>query len=524
MEINVLQSVFMLLGGLGLFIFGIEMNAEGLQKIAGTQMKKLMAKATQNRLTGAFVGATTTAILQSSTFTTLMIAGLVNANVLNLTQAASLIIGANVGTTITAQIIAFKISSFALPMITLGVALKFFTKTEKKILMGDILTGIGLLFFGLNLMQEAFLPLADSPQFHIFLANISGGFWIALMTGFILTVLTQSSSASIGVIMALAGTGMLEFETSISMVLGANVGTTLTTFIASLRMNYIARRAAILHIIFNAGGVAIMILLFKPFFFLVSKTISDPTDVLRGIANAHTLFNIISMCIFLSILPWLVKAVTIIVPKRKTTLSGTPAFLQGYLKAPDIALMHVKLACIDMLKLTRSTLGFLSEYTDGEEKYEGKILDNEYKINTYRNKTSNYLAKIAGRSLTESQAQTVPVFLHIANDIETIGDQIKDMAFEIKHMHEKNVKFSRHDVHQILALCHDADSHLEKLIGLLDKPSRNHVIALEEELINFRRDKLDTLKPKSPHFRFIVRAFHNITRKAVNVLVMTREV
>jgi phosphate:Na+ symporter len=514
----------MLLGGLGLFIFGIEMNAEGLQKIAGSQMKKLMAKATRNRFTGALVGALTTAILQSSSFTTLMIAGLVNANVLNITQAASLIIGANVGTTITAQIIAFKISSFALPMIALGVFLKFFTKSERKIFIGDIITGIGMLFLGLNLMQEAFLPLSSSLQFQTFLSNISDNFWMSILSGFLLAALTQSSSASIGVIMALASTGMLEFESSIAMVLGANVGTTLTTIIASMKMNYIAKRAAMLHILFNIGGVLMVIPFFKLFFFLVSKTISDPTNILRGIANAHTLFNIITMCIFLVLLPWLVRTVSFIVPKKKTSSFGTPAFLQGYLKAPDIALMHVKIACVDMLKLTQTTLEFLSRYITGEEKYEGKILDNEYKINTYRNKTSNYLAKIAGRNLTQSQAQSVPVLLHIVNDIETIGDQLKEMALEIKHMREKKLRFSRQDILQIIGLCRDTNTHLNKLISLLGKSSRNHVIALEEELINFRRDKLDQLKPKSSHFRFILRSFHNITRKAVNLLVMTREV
>jgi phosphate:Na+ symporter len=257
--------LFGLMGGLGLFLFGMKIMSEGLQKVAGNRMRKILAALTNNRYVAAFVGLAVTAIIQSSSATTVMVVGFVNAGLMSLVQAIGVVLGANVGTTVTAQLIAFKITKFALPAIGIGVGMKLFSKRKNWVYIGEIILGFGILFYGLSVMKHAFDPVKTSEEFRHIFTLVGDNHLLAVAVGAILTVIVQSSSATIGITLALATSGLLTFEGSMALILGENIGTTITANLAAIGTNVAARRTAMSHFLFNVIGVAYMLILF-PYF------------------------------------------------------------------------------------------------------------------------------------------------------------------------------------------------------------------------------------------------------------------
>lgn len=315
--------IFGLMGGLGMFLFGMKVMSEGLQKVAGNRMRKILAALTNNRYMAAFVGLAVTAIIQSSSATTVMVVGFVNAGLMSLIQSIGVVLGANVGTTVTAQLIAFKITKFALPAIGIGVGMKLFCKRKDWIYIGEIILGFGVLFYGLSVMKTAFDPVKTSDEFRHIFTLVGDNHLLAVVAGALLTVVVQSSSATIGITLALATSGLISFEGSMALILGENIGTTITANIAAIGTNNAARRTAFSHFLFNFLGVTYM-LIFFPYFiqfiswltpgnadFIVTTqqqaaslgvTIGDKPYIARHIANTHTLFNILNIVIFLPII------------------------------------------------------------------------------------------------------------------------------------------------------------------------------------------------------------------------------
>jgi phosphate:Na+ symporter len=327
--------IFQSLGGLGLFLFGMKIMSEGLQKVTGKKMRKILAMVSNNRFVGCGVGTIVTSVIQSSSATTVMLVSFVDAGLMTLTQAIGVILGANIGTTVTAQLIAFKITNYALPAIAAGVLLKFFIGRRKWIYVGDVLLGFGLVFFGLATMKAGFAPLKDSPAFISFFTGFNadnlGGILLCVLAGTVLTTILQSSSATVGITMALAMEGLLGFEASVALILGENIGTTITAQLASMGTNVNARRTANAHTLFNVIGVLLIILFFPLFLQLVEWLTSSllgigPPDLVVGgekpniaryIANSHTMFNLVSAIFFLLILPYLVKVAIWLTPGKK---------------------------------------------------------------------------------------------------------------------------------------------------------------------------------------------------------------
>ncbi|MCK4502208.1 MAG: Na/Pi cotransporter family protein, partial [Desulfuromonadales bacterium] len=272
------QLLFGLLGGLGMFLFGMKIMSEGLQKIAGDKMRKILAVLTNNRVIGALVGIAVTAIIQSSSATTVMVVGFVNAGLLTLVQSIGVVLGANVGTTITAQLIAFKITKFALPAIGLGAGLALFSKNKKYVYIGEIVLGFGLLFFGLATMKHAFNPLKSSEEFRQIFLLVGDYKLLGVLIGALLTVVVQSSSATIGITLALASSGLVSFEASVALILGENIGTTITANLAAIGTNLAARRTAFSHFLFNTIGVLYMLILMPIFMKFISSITPGDAD------------------------------------------------------------------------------------------------------------------------------------------------------------------------------------------------------------------------------------------------------
>lgn len=532
---GVTETVFLLLGGLGIFVYGIHLTSDGLQKLAGSKMKWFLTKLTQNRVVGAIVGAFTTAVLQSSSFMSVMVVGLVSAHLLNLTQAASLIVGMNVGTTITAQIIAFEVSAFALPMVAIGVYLNLFSKKEGWHFAGQVLTGISMLFLGLMFMKDAFVPLRDNPVFLEFFVTYGGNVFLAVMFGVVATFVIQSSAAIIGITIALASSGLLALPAAIAIVLGSNIGTTLTAQLAALHMNRTAKRAAMIHTLFNVLGVIWVMLVFNKFVDIADwATPNDPSFVAedgslpyiaRHIANAHTIFNILNVVVFLFILPYAVKFVEWILPPRSMNRpKGMVPLHKGYLKNPEIALMQSKLASQAMFNLVKSNFDQCKTYL-GDPAVEAVIFKNEKTINRYRIDISQYLSKLLAMSeMTEAQAQKIPVFLHLVNDIEAMGDCIKQIVEEVRTLYEHKKKLTRGEKTSLDQMFDELRKHLILLGKMLEQPIRDKVIEVEEDLIAFRRTKLDRTRTRNHYMTNIVGCLHDFVRKMSNLLVMTREV
>ena len=278
------------LGGLGMFLFGMKLMSEGLQKVAGDRLRSFLEMVSANRLIGALVGMGVTAVVQSSSLTTVTVVGFVNAGLMNLSQAVGLILGANVGTTITAQIIAFKVTNLALAGMFVGMILKLFSKRRKWQYVGEVILGLGLLFYGMEIMKSGFKPLRTHPEFIQFFTTFDasdlGGILLCVLTGTVLTMILQSSSATIGITIALASQGLLNLPGSVALILGDNIGTTITAQLAAIGSSLTAKRAARAHALFNVLGVAYMIVLFHPFLGLVEWVTS-----LMHVGAARTRFE-----------------------------------------------------------------------------------------------------------------------------------------------------------------------------------------------------------------------------------------
>ncbi len=531
---DVLNLIFMIVGGLAMFMFGIHLTSDGLQKLAGDKMKWILTKMTNNRVLGATVGAGTSAILQSSSFSSVLVVGLASAGLLNLAHAASLIVGINLGATMTAQIIAFDVSTLTLPLIAVGAYMHLFTKNEQKHFIGQCILGLGLLFLGLNFMKDAVMPLKDNPMFFDFFVSFGSHIPLAVLFGIIATFVIQSSSAVIGITFVLATSGMLTLPASIAIVLGSNIGTTLTAQLAAFKLNRMAKRVATFHTVFNLVGVLWVLLLFGAFADLVEAV--TPNDsafvdadgsqpyISRHIANAHTIFNLANVVVFLFILPFLVKFVEKLIPrKRKGRVKGLYRLQHGYLKTPEIALMEVKFACIAMLDDVSENLSLTKEFLKTPTG-EADIDKNERLIDAYQISISHYLGKIGRKDLTTKQSESLPVFMHVVNDIESMADCLHRIKTDIVRAREKGKKLSTSEIRTLENLFSELEDYLKTLEGLLKDSDRNKVIRLEEDLINFRLKKLDKITTRKRHMNDVLSCLHDFVRKMNSLLVMTREI
>lgn len=482
------QLIFGLIGGLGMFIFGMKTMSEGLQKIAGDRMRKILAALTNNRMIGALVGIAVTALIQSSSATTVMVVGFVNAGLLSLVQSIGVVLGANVGTTITAQLIAFKITKFALPAIGCGAALKLFSKNRKYVYIGEIVLGFGLLFFGLATMKQAFDPLKTSESFHQLFLLVGDYKLLGVLIGALLTIIVQSSSATIGITLALASSGLLTFEASVALILGENIGTTITANLAAVGTNLAAKRTAFSHFLFNALGVCYMLLLFPLFIQFVSyitpgdadmviqtqaqaqsfsAEIGDKPFIARHIANTHTLFNIINTLIFLPLVGVLAKLSTLVIRGTEPLEAFQVKFIDDrVLNTPPVAIGQARRETRRMallaLEMVEETNQFLE---DGDLRRIHQLRKKEELVDILQRDIMDFLVKLSQRSISTETSETIGSLMNMVNDLERIGDHCENLWELGTRKIEEKISFSHTGANEVSSI---ADKALEFLRFVID--------------------------------------------------------
>ena len=504
--------IFGLLGGLGLFLFGMKIMSEGLQKIAGSRMRKILAALTDNRIVGTLVGIAVTAIIQSSSATTVMVVGFVNAGLMSLVQSIGIVLGANIGTTITAQLIAFKITQYALPAIGIGAGFKLFSKNKKWSYSGEVLLGFGLLFFGLSVMKTAFDPLKTSEEFRQLFMIVGDNHLLGVLIGAILTIVVQSSSATIGITIALASTGILTFEASVALILGENIGTTITANLAAIGTNLAARRTALAHFLFNAFGVCYMLFFFTLFTkFVASITpgdadfiiqtqeqairmggeIGDKPFIARHIANTHTMFNIVNTIIFLPLIGVLAKISTMAISGRDKEVEYHLKYLDNrVLNTPPIALAQARSETRRMariaLEMVDETLAFLQ---DNDLKRLPALEKKEDLTDALQKEITNFLVSLSQTSITQESSKEVASMMHMVNDLERVGDYCENLWLLSQRKLDQKITFSEIAMNEIAEISEVTKSFLARIVKALEE--KDVEVYAEAQLLEDAIDDLE---------------------------------
>ncbi|MDY7009176.1 MAG: Na/Pi cotransporter family protein [Planctomycetota bacterium] len=434
----IFNIIFPLLGGLALFLFGMSMLSDGLKKVAGNRLRQLLEKVTKRPITALIVGAGITALIQSSSGTTVIVVGLVNAGLLALRQAICVVMGANIGTTMTAWLVGLamlKISLYAMPIIVLGIIFQFAGKRQRTKNIGQILLGFGILFVGIGFMKGAFAPLRNDEGVKQFLASFSDNPILAVFIGAGITVLIQSSSASIAIIQAIAVGGLfgsdpeVAFRVAIPFVLGDNIGTTITAQLAALQSNVHARRAAMAHTLFNVFGTCwVLPLVLLGFFPDIVSRITPWTlsfnNIALEIAAAHSVFNVINALVFLPLVGVLERMVVRFVPARKGDIQLQPVTLdRNLLATPPVAMDQARRELVRMTNAARDALNDAIESILHDDRAALKrVAFKEDAVDEFQTEITRYLVELSQRTLSAEAASEVPVLLHTVNDVERIGD------------------------------------------------------------------------------------------------------
>ena len=448
------QMIITLLGGLAMFIFGMNFMSDGLQKAAGEKMKSILAMLTRNVFVGVLAGAAATAVLQSSGAVTVMVIGFVAANLMTLRQAISIIMGANIGTCVTAQLVAFQIGDFSW---IVGFIMYFFVSKKEKIVdFGQAIFAFGILFTGLNLMSEAMKPLAQSTMFAELMLKVADMPVLGIITGAVMTAIVQSSSASIAVLQNLAGTAgpdgvssLIGLAGAIPILFGTNIGSTTTALLASIGGSINAKRTALSHMIFNVVGTIIFIW-FTPFIAKFVAAISpsgDELDIIsRQIANAHLTFNVATTLLFLPLIGVLATVVTKLIPGKDGERDPMdPVYLDYNVLEQPFAAIHLavqelsRMAEITAQMIVETKKAFLGNNLQSAD----KVMEYELQVNNLRDLLTEYLSSVlSADKVTEYQATEISRLLHVVSDVEHIGDNCKNIAEFSMEKIKKGYEFS----------------------------------------------------------------------------------
>ncbi len=490
-----------LLGGLALFLYGMSKMSDGMKKAAGDRMRNILAALTKNRVIALIVGAFVTMIIQSSSATTVMLVSFVQAQLMSYAQALGVIMGANIGTTITAQLVAFNLTDYALGMITVGFIMTMFSKRETFKHFGEALLGFGILFFGMYLMSDAMKPLRDYQPFQDLMIGLENP-WFGLLIGALFTGLIQSSSAFTGIVITLAMNGLITLEAGIPLILGANVGTCITAGLASIGTIRDAKRVAIAHVLFNIGGVLIFIW-FIPYLADFVRTLSSDTP--RQIANAHTIFNITVGIVFLPFTTLLAKLVYKILPDKeieKGVIPTTWHLDNSQISHPAIAIGLVQSELSRMTKIVarmlRAIIHTFTTDDPGEDEIYLKLsvlegIDmREDKIDFLDEKVVNYLLQIGRQELSNQQMSEVYAMISIANDLESIGDVIhRDMLPLVEKRRQLDSDFSEEGKKELKAYhvkMSKQMSRLQDALSEMDPTMAKKILRKEEKYVILESD------------------------------------
>lgn len=495
-----------LLGGLGLFLYGMTIMGNGLQKSAGARLKKTIEILTTNRIVGMLVGAFVTMIIQSSSATTVMVVGFVNAGIMSLIQAAGVIMGANIGTTITAQMVALNLSEIAPAIVGIAVGVWIFSNNKKTTNVAEIFIGFGILFLGMELMKNSMKPLRELESFHdiilSFDANSIKAYLAAIFIGFVITAIVQSSSATTGILIAMAFEGLITLDIALPIIFGTNIGTCVTALISSIGANRTAKRAATIHMLFNVMGTLIFIILFRDITVHIAKSLS-PDNTARQLANAHTFFNITNTILLLPFANHLVTMANKIIPVREDEKDEYVTYLDDrMLGTPGIAIGQVTKEIISMAEIALENYDLsIKAITEKNQKNIDKVLKVEEIINGKQRSIEEYLVKLTNENLSASQHEKVNMMLGIISDVERIGDHAENIAELAEFRIVNNLPFSDQAIEEIMGMHEKVMKSCKQAIEALETSDvelarkiisrENKIDAIEKELRTGHIDRLN---------------------------------
>lgn len=469
-------NILSMAGGLGLFLFGIRTMGDGLENAAGAKLKRMLEVLTGNRFLAVLVGFVVTAIIQSSTATTVMVVGFVNAGMMSLAQAVGVIMGANIGTTVTSLLIALNFSSVAAAAVLVGVILMLASKKTVVKNLGAIFTGFGLLFLGIDMMSDSMAPLRESAGFMNFIVTVSESplrplFGIIL--GIVMTAVLQSSSASVGVLQTLAMQGLVPLKFSVFVLFGQNIGTCLTALFSTVGAKKNSKRAAVIHLLFNliGTGIFILIALLAPYVEWIEKLSPDP---MAQIAISHIVFNIVSTVIMFPFANILVKLSCLLVPGKDDSESEMHCkFIDDrLLNTPPFAVMQVSKEVARMAKLARDNFETSAHaLINRSDKDLDKVMENEDVINYLNHHITSYLVKLNALDITDSDSDYIARVFHAINDIERVGDHAINLAEAAQHNIGEGFKFSDPAREELNQLCGSVVTLLERSMAAFDNQS-----------------------------------------------------
>lgn len=495
------------LGGFGLFLFGMEYMGEGLQKAAGSRMKNILGALTRNRFLGVLVGAGVTALIQSSSATTVMVVGFVNVGLLSLRQAVGVIMGANIGTTITSWIVALgewteflKPSVLAPIFIVVGVVLSMFSKNAQLKSIGQILFGFGGLFLGLDMMSTAAKPLSQLESIKNLFLLLGSNPILGVLTGAVVTAVIQSSSASVGILQALALAGLVPWGSAIYIILGQNIGTCITAILSSIGANINAKRAATIHFLFNLIGTIIFGILAVILFNFAIPTLRNELIDVTQISIVHTVFNVLSTIILFPFGNLLVSLVESLIKGKSKEEREEGYFLdERLLETPTIAVQTTIKEVVRMGEIACwNVQASLDAIFDQDEAKMKEVFEREREINTLQEKLNGYLIKLSNINLSEKEQLKVTELFHMVSDIERVGDHADNIGELAVKLKEQNVKFSEIAKKELEGIADIALECYSKAIKGYEAQDTN--MALDAMALEDKVDKLEE-KLRSKHMK-----------------------
>lgn len=457
-----------MIGGLALFLYGMNAMGDGLAKLSGGTLERVLEKLTAKRMMAVLLGAGVTAVIQSSSATTVMVVGFVNSGIMKLSQAVGIIMGANVGTTITSWLLSLtgiegdsfwlqllNPSSFSPILALIGVAFLLFSKKEKKKDVGMIMVGFAILMFGMQTMSGAVEPLAEVPEFTSILTAFSNPI-LGMLAGMVLTAVIQSSSASVGILQALCATGSVTYGTAIPIIMGQNIGTCITAILSSVGASKNAKRAAAVHLFFNVIGTGIFMIVFYTINAFINFDFLADAAGPAGIAVVHTAFNLAATAVLLPFAKYLEKLAILVIPDSKEAEIENEFKLldDRFIEKPGFAIEQCRTVTMHMAELSKEALmksvHLIMQY-DTKEFEEVTALED--RVDQYEDKLGTYLVKLSSKNLSTKDSQTLSVLLHTIGDFERISDHAVNIAFSSKEMHEKELVFSQKAMEELTVFC-----------------------------------------------------------------------
>ena len=491
-------------GGLGLFLYGMKLMSDGLENVAGEKLKGILEKITSNKVIGVLVGTIVTAIIQSSSATTVMVVSFVNAGLMTLTQATGVILGSNIGTTITAQMVSFNLEVIAPIFIGVGAIVMMSAKKKRIKDLAYIALGFGILFMGMGLMSSSLKPISNLQIFNDFISVIGKNHFLGVLVGLTMTAILQSSSATTGILVALANSGNIDMNVAFPIILGCNIGTCITAILAGLTANRTAKKAALLHLSFNIFGT----FLFLPFSDKVVTVVNylTPDNVARQVANAHTIFNVVITIFILPISKYFVRLVNRILPDDESKESYGAVYLdKKLLETPIVATGQAIKETIRMANKAKDNLELAMEvFLNWNEEKMKRVYDNENLINTLERDITEYLIELSQHNLPEENAKLVSQAYHTINDIERIGDHAENIVELAIQKYENDITLSNEGDKEVRQLFEVTLKSISIAIEAFESNEINNgdeVEKIEEEIDSlekqFRENNINRLSAKT---------------------------